>query len=264
MPTTTTVSHTELTPTSSATTTTVTTPPQPVAVIDLILGDVNALLPNFNGLVSSYRLLVGAAEEIRRTRDVCPDVFERAVRRFDNAGTLIDVLLELLCCKIVFSADLLKVTCGPVDLVRYLLTCLDGQDTPCRSAETVAGLAALRRLQDCLCGGPPCLPDDPVVCAAPPPVPPPISPPPLPPIVEDSDIADVVETAVITGLSNPGLLGNKTASSVVEEALETITDLQAVSRLRRRHREESAPANRKNTGRILSASGRKPPPTSSR
>ena len=263
MPTTTTVSHTELTPTSSATTTTVTTPPQPVAVIDLILGDVNALLPNFNGLVSSYRLLVGAAEEILRTRDVCPDVFERAVRRFDNAGTLIDVLLELLCCKIVFSADLLKVTCGPVDLVRYLLTCLDGQDTPCRSAETVVGLAALRRLQDCLCGSPPCLPDSPVVCPAPPPVPPPPSPPPLPPIVEDSDIADVVETAVITNLSKPGILASTAASPVVEEALETVTDLQTVSRLRHRHRAETTDKSRKNILRQPSPPARKPPPNPS-
>ena len=255
MPTTTTVSHTATSATTSDTTTTVTTPLQPVAVVDLILGDVNALLPNFNGLVSSYRLLVGAAEEIRRTRDICPDVFERAVRRFDSAGTLIDVLLELLCCKIVFSADLLKSTCGPVDLVRYLLTCLDGQDTPCRSAETVVGLAALRRLQDYLCGAPPCLPNGPVVCAAPPPVPPPISPPPLPPIVEDSDIADVVETAVITNLSKSSFLASTATSSVVEEALETVTDLQTVSRLRRRHTPEPTAASRQKTGRPLPAAG---------
>lgn len=209
MPTTTTVSETFTTDNSSTTTSATITPLNPVALIDLILADVNAVLPNFNGLVSSYRLLVGAAEEIRRTRDVCPDVFERAVRRFDNAGTLIDVLLELLCCKIVFSSELLKVTCGPVDLVRYLLTCLDGEDTPCRSAESVVGLAALKKLQDSFCCEHYCLPDRPVVCPGPP-VPP--SPKPKPPTtttsVSDNDIAQVVETEILTNPGQSGIIMN--------------------------------------------------------
>lgn len=205
MPTTTTISETITTDNSSTTTSATTIPLNPVALIDLILADVNAVLPNFNGLVSSYRLLVGAAEEIRRTRDVCPDVFERAVRRFDNAGNLIDVLLELLCCKIVFSSELLKVTCGPVDLVRYLLTCLDGEDTPCRSAESVVGLAALKKLQDSFCCEHYCLPDRPVVCPGPP-LPPTPKPTPSSTItsVNDNDIAQVVETEILT---NPGQSG---------------------------------------------------------
>ena len=68
--------------------------PQPI--IDLILADINAVIPNLSSLVASYRLLVGASEEIHRTPEVCPEVFERAVRRADNAGTIIDLFLELL------------------------------------------------------------------------------------------------------------------------------------------------------------------------
>ncbi|KYZ76250.1 hypothetical protein AXX12_07365 [Anaerosporomusa subterranea] len=226
MPITTGVSQTVSTGTSTTTTSTNITPLPPVALINLILADVNAILPNFNGLVSSYRLLVGSAEEIHRTPEVCHDVFERAVRRYDNTGMLIDVLLELLCCKIVFSSELLQVTCGPVDLVRYLLTCLDGDDTPCRSAQTVVGLEALQRLQDKFCGDQYCLPYHQVLCSEPP-VPPstPTTPsphnaltlpssPPSPPaqptssILSDSDIADIIETKLISILNKYDILCN--------------------------------------------------------
>lgn len=185
--------------------------PQPI--IDLILADVNAVIPNFSSLVSSYRLLVGSAEEIHRIPGVCPDVFERAVRRFDNAGTLIDILLELLCCKIGYSSLFLSLSCAPVDLFRLLVNCTDEPDTPCRTAESVVLLEALRRV---LCGcNQTCLPQEPVVCptaqqpqptppptttpATPPATPPPASPspPPCPPppdkcITFSGDIAEVI------------------------------------------------------------------------
>lgn len=228
MPITTGVSQTVSTGTSTTTTSTNITPLPPVALINLILADVNAILPNFNGLVSSYRLLVGSAEEIHRTPEVCHDVFERAVRRYDNTGMLIDVLLELLCCKIVFSSELLQTTCGPVDLVRFLLTCLDGDDTPCRSAQTVVGLEALKRLQDKFCGDHYCLPYHQVLCppvppstpttpsphnaSTPPssPSPPPSSPPeqPASSILLDSDIADIIETKLISILNKYDILCN--------------------------------------------------------
>lgn len=224
MPISTTTSQTVTSDTTSTTTSTTTTDLAPLAIIDLILADVNAVLPNFNSLVSSYRLLVGAAEEINRTPNVCPDVFERAVRRYDNAGMLLDVLLELLCCKIVFSSELLRVTCGPVDLVRFLVTCLDGQDVPCRTAEEVVGLAALRRLQGNLCGDHYCLPDRPVVCPKPPapPKPPAAAPPasPAPPqtaLPVDSDIAEVVETKIISNLTQPGFLSNPLPNEVTAQ-----------------------------------------------
>lgn len=228
MPISTTTSQTVNTDTTSTTTSTTTTDLAPLAIIDLILADVNAVLPNFNSLVSSYRLLVGAAEEINRTPNVCPDVFERAVRRYDNAGMLLDVLLELLCCKIVFSSELLRVTCGPVDLVRFLITCLDGQDVPCRTAEEVVGLAALRRLQGCLCGDQYCLPDRPVVCPKPPAPPKPPSAPPTtaPPPDEtalpvDSDIAEVVETKIISNLTQTGFLSNPLPNEVTAQNGQT-------------------------------------------
>jgi hypothetical protein len=141
--------------------------PQPI--IDLILADINAVIPNFSSLVSSYRLLVGAAEEIHRTPNVCPDVFERAVRRYDNTGTLIDILLELLCCKIVFSSEFLSVSCAPVDLFRLLANPTTGTDTPHNTAEQVVGLEVLRRVLDrCESGAGPCLPYQQVVCPSPP------------------------------------------------------------------------------------------------
>lgn len=246
MPTTIGVSQTVSTGTSTTTTSTSTTPLPPVALINLILADVNAILPNFNGLVSSYRLLVGSAEEIHRTPEVCHDVFERAVRRYDNAGTLIDVLLELLCCKIVFSSELLQVTCGPVDLVRYLLTCLDGDDTPCRSAQAVVGLEALKRLQDKFCADQYCLPYNQVLCSEPPVPPntpttpsphnaltPPASPPsppaqPAPSILAESDIAEIIETKLISILNKYDILCNsRSAEAESAPLIKDNSDTQA-------------------------------------
>lgn len=140
--------------------------PQPI--IDLILADINAVIPNFSSLVSSYRLLVGSAEEIHRTPDVCPDVFERAVRRYDNTGTLIDILLELLCCKIAFSSEFLSVSCAPVDLFRLLVNPTTATDTPHNTAEQVVGLEVLRRILDKCESTSPCLPYQQVVCPTPP------------------------------------------------------------------------------------------------
>lgn len=132
-------------------------------IIDTILSDVNAIIPNFSSLVSSYRLLVGASEEIHRMPEVCPDVYERAVRRFDNTGTLIDILIDLLCCKIAYSSEFLGITCAPIDLFRLI----GNSDRPCDeshiTAEQIITLEALRKiLSNCLTV--PCLPQEPVVC----------------------------------------------------------------------------------------------------
>lgn len=85
-------------------------------ILNTIIADVNAIVPNLTSIVSSYRLLVGSAEEIGRTPGVPFEVFERAVIRYDRTGTLIDILLELLCCKIKFLAEFLSVTCAPIDI----------------------------------------------------------------------------------------------------------------------------------------------------
>ncbi|WP_425059511.1 hypothetical protein SCACP_01030 [Sporomusa carbonis] len=129
-----------------------------ITIINTLLADVNAVIPNFTSLVSSYRLLVGSAEEIQRTPGVPFEIFERAVIRFDRAGTLIDILLELLCCKIAFSSELLSITCAPVDLLRLLSNCCSAEDNPFHTAEQIVLLEALRQTlfcNDSSCFGPP-------------------------------------------------------------------------------------------------------------
>ena len=71
-------------------------------ILDTIIADINAIVPQYSSIVSSYRLLVGSAEEISRMPGVPREIYERAVCRYDRAGTLIDILQELLCCKIRF------------------------------------------------------------------------------------------------------------------------------------------------------------------
>ncbi|MBP2628525.1 MAG: hypothetical protein H6Q68_3236 [Firmicutes bacterium] len=136
--------------------------PQPI--INLILADINAVIPNFSSLVASYRLLVGASEEIHRTPEVCPEVFERAVRRADNAGTLIDVFMELLYCKIAFSSEFLKISCAPVDLFRLLANRNTATDIPFHTAEQVVEMEVLRRILERCQNQNSCLPEHPVVC----------------------------------------------------------------------------------------------------
>ncbi len=131
--------------TSSTTATLTTTLPTPQRIIDTILADINAVMPNYQILVSSYRLLVGSAEEIQRTPGAPRELFERAILRMDNAGTLIDILQDLLLCKISFSSEFLNVTCAPVDLFRLLATCDPACDTPHRTGEQILQLEVLRR-----------------------------------------------------------------------------------------------------------------------
>ncbi|SDE91679.1 hypothetical protein [Sporomusa acidovorans] len=121
------------------------------SIINTILSDITAVIPSFTSLVSSYRLLVGAAEEIQRTPDVPFEIFERAVIRYDRAGTLIDILLELLCCKIAFSSQFLAVTCAPVDIIRLLTSCTELGDDPCLTAEQILILEIIRQALGCNC-----------------------------------------------------------------------------------------------------------------
>jgi hypothetical protein len=164
--------------------------PQPI--IDLILADINAVIPNLSSLVASYRLLVGASEEIHRTPEVCPDVFERAVRRADNAGTIIDLFLELLCCKVAFSSEFLKISCAPVDLFRLLANRTTNTDVPFHTAEQVVEMEALRRILERCHHRSSCLPEQDVICPKEPPSPP-IAKKPEP---ISSDIAEVGAVAL--------------------------------------------------------------------
>lgn len=171
-----------------------TTSENPQPIIDLILADINAVIPNLSSLVASYRLLVGASEEIHRTPEVCPEVFERAVRRADNAGTLIDIFLELLCCKVAFSSDFLQISCAPVDLFRLLANKTPATDIPFHTAEQVVEMEALRRVLDLCHHRKPCLPKCDVICPKHPSTPP--SPQaPQPP--SNSDISEVEAVALV-------------------------------------------------------------------
>lgn len=163
-----------------------------LTIIETILADVNAIVPNFSSLVNSYRLLVGAAEEVHRIAGASPDVLARAITRFDRTGELIDILIDLLCCKIAFSSELLALTCGPVDLFRLLANRFDVADTPHLVAEEILLLEIIRRAlglarspESCV---PPCTPPGPPpftfatsYFVPPPPPPPPIPPEPPPP-----------------------------------------------------------------------------------
>ncbi len=168
-------------------------------IINTIFADINAIIPNFSSLVSSYRLLVGSAEEIHRIPGVPEEMFRRAVLRFDNTGTLIDILLDLLCCKIAFSSEFLSVTCAPIDIVQLLANCCNPNDsTPCNTAEQIIQLEVLRRvLGNCLpsCFPPPPDPWPPCTppCPSPPSPPPPTTPPPQagsssPPVQEQINV----------------------------------------------------------------------------
>lgn len=147
-------------------------------IIDTILSDITAVIPNFASLVSSYRLLVGSAEEIRRTPGVPFEIFERAVIRYDRAGTLIDILLELLCCKIAFSSQFLAVTCAPVDIIRLLANCGPLEDDSCQTAEQIIILELLRQVLDRHCHDHSCFGPPPEGITPPPPEPAPAPAPP--------------------------------------------------------------------------------------
>ncbi|MEG6584400.1 hypothetical protein [Dendrosporobacter sp. 1207_IL3150] len=120
-------------------------------ILNTIIADVNAIVPNLTSIVSSYRLLVGSAEEISRTPGVPFEVFERAVIRYDRTGTLIDILLELLCCKIKFLAEFLSVTCAPIDI--FSLAQDPVEET---TVEQIIELEVLRRILKTCCYEPPC------------------------------------------------------------------------------------------------------------
>ncbi len=161
-------------------------------IIDTILADVNAIVPTYINLVNAHRLLVGSAEETRRIGGVTSDAVARAIERFDRSGALIDILIDLLCCKIVFSSEFLAVTCAPVDIFRLLANRFDVADAPHMVAEEILVLELIRRAQERLRGAggaPPCTPPGGPPYdfatswfAAPPPPPPPIPPePPYPP-----------------------------------------------------------------------------------
>lgn len=113
-------------------------------IVETVLSDVAAIVPQFSSIVGSYRLLVGAAEELNRTKGVCAEVVDRAVIRADRAGALIDMLLEILCTKLSFSTNFLAVSAAPVDVFR-LVSCVSDNSSRL-TAEQIIELEALRQI----------------------------------------------------------------------------------------------------------------------
>lgn len=107
----------------------------------------------------------------------------------DNAGTLIDIFLDLLLCKISFTSDFLGVTCAPVDLFRLLANRNPAKDTPFRTGEQILQLEVLRRALEekaksnrpPMPSGPPLEPLEGVIPPKPPTNPPPAPQPTNPP-----------------------------------------------------------------------------------
>jgi hypothetical protein len=115
-------------------------------ILDVIIADVNALIPNLASLASTYRLLVGSAEEIGRIPGVPLETYERAITRFDRCGTLIDIIQELLCCKIKFLAEYLSTTCAPIDVFSLAQNPLEAS-----TIEEIIEVEVLRRILKCCC-----------------------------------------------------------------------------------------------------------------
>ena len=189
--------------TTTTTNSTTSTTSDNISIINTLLADINAVIPNYSSLVASYRLLVGAAEEIQRTPGVPFEIFERAVIRYDRAGTLIDMLNELLCCKIAFSTDLLSITCAPIDIVKLVTNCISSSaDDQCATAEQIVVLEALRQTLFNRCSTTSCFGPAPEGIT---PKPPPAKPAqaPLPPVDVQSDLetTDELETEITPPIS---------------------------------------------------------------
>lgn len=115
-------------------------------ILDIIIADVNALVPNLASLASTYRLLVGSAEEIGRIPGVPLEMYERSIIRFDQCGTLIDIIQELLCCKIKFLAEFLSTTCAPIDIFSLAQNPVEDN-----TIEQIIEVEVLRRVLKCYC-----------------------------------------------------------------------------------------------------------------
>jgi hypothetical protein len=224
-------------------------------IIEIILADINAVIPNFTSLVSAYRLLVGSAEEIVRTPGVPTEIFQRAVLRYDRTGTLIDVFLELLCCKIAFASQFLGTVCAPIDLARYVTNTSEADDTPRRTAEQILIIELLRLVLSSVCQESPCFPPPPpdIGCPA---APPPYCPPPPPgkplapakptaPGVEDQDAQDLLsEVAPILVTDITDNIGLATSSTTPITPLTPITPREETP-VKRKHYQKGTYINKK-------------------
>lgn len=77
---------------------------------DIILGDVDSLIERFTLLTDSYRLLVGAAEELTRSPSVGEYIINEAVSRTAFLGEILDQLLFAI--QITLILDFIRVSEG--------------------------------------------------------------------------------------------------------------------------------------------------------
>ncbi|MFP4661721.1 MAG: hypothetical protein ACLFPF_05995 [Halanaerobiales bacterium] len=77
---------------------------------DIILGDVDSLIEKFTLLTDSYRLMVGATEELTRIPAVGECIIDSAVGRTAFLGNVLDQLL--LAIQISLIIDFVRVTEG--------------------------------------------------------------------------------------------------------------------------------------------------------
>ena len=77
---------------------------------NIILGDIDTLIDRFTLLTDSYRLLVGAAEELTRTPSVDKNIIDHAVCRTAFLGGILDQLLFAI--QIALILDFIRVSEG--------------------------------------------------------------------------------------------------------------------------------------------------------
>ncbi len=70
-------------------------------ILNPTLIDVDTLTERFSDLTNSYRLLVGAAEELTRTPSATNDIITDAIVRTAFLGNILDQLLILLQISII-------------------------------------------------------------------------------------------------------------------------------------------------------------------
>ncbi|HHU92265.1 MAG TPA: hypothetical protein GXZ20_03885 [Halanaerobiaceae bacterium] len=77
---------------------------------NIIFGDIDLLIDRFTLLTDSYRLLVGAVEELTRTPSVGKIIIEQAVGRTAFLGGILDQLLFAI--QIALILDFIRVSEG--------------------------------------------------------------------------------------------------------------------------------------------------------
>ncbi|MFW6022563.1 MAG: hypothetical protein ACOCQW_03490 [Halanaerobiaceae bacterium] len=77
---------------------------------DIVLGDIDSLIERFTLLTDSYRLMVGATEELTRTPAVGESIIDSSVCRTAFLGGVLDQLLFAI--QIALLVDFLRVTEG--------------------------------------------------------------------------------------------------------------------------------------------------------